>query len=34
MKLSLKEILGYRIETYEQVTGKIKDFYLMMNFGI
>jgi sporulation protein YlmC with PRC-barrel domain len=26
MKLSLKEILGYSIETYDQVTGKIKDF--------
>lgn len=26
MKLSLKEILGYRIETYDHVTGKIKDF--------
>lgn len=26
MKLSLKEILGYGIETYDQITGKIKDF--------
>ena len=26
MKLSLKEILGYSIETYDHVTGKIKDF--------
>ena len=26
MKLSLKEILGYRIETHDHVTGKIKDF--------
>ena len=26
MKLSLKEILGYNIETYDQVTGEIKDF--------
>lgn len=26
MKLSLKEKLGYSIETYDQVTGKIKDF--------